>query len=211
MLEGIWSTLVEWGEVIWRTLIGMELSTIALIVASFINAGAIVALVIITKRYVHYTGQLVEEERLSRRDNPELEVRLYEPKEQEMTLCQIIEPSGTFLVFNALLTNPGAVPIVIDNVAEKLSEQESKKKVKEEFKFALPQETRPEQVSLYIFRLPWVIPSDGFAFWSRCQDTVINKDIKYELNVQFDYSVVGKPKPAMTAGPLSLTPRHGSG
>ena len=179
-------------------------------ICTIINAVAIVVLVIITWRYAHHTKQLVEETRLARRDDPELKAYLSEPPKEELTLRQITKPSSTFLIFSALLVNPGLVPIVIENITEEVKEQRKNKEVitcAREFQFALPTQIRHEQISIYLFTLPWIIPSDGFAISPRYLDQDINGDSKYELTIKFSYSVGGKPK-ALTAGPISLTPRH---
>ncbi len=172
-------------------------------ICSIINAVAIVALVIVTWRYVHHTKQLVEETRLARRDNPELRASLSEPSQEDIARRHITKPAGTFLTFIALLINPGSVPIVIDNVTEEVNQQESKG-----FEFALPKHVRPEQLSLYTLGVPWVISRDSFAIWSRYLKLDSNKDNTYTLTVKFDYSVGGKPKKPVIAGPLSLTPKQ---
>ena len=183
-------------------------------IASIINATAIVMLVIITWRYVRHTKQLVKETRLARRDNPELKAYLSEPSQEELERRQIAGQYGTFLTFTALLINPGSVPIVIHEVTEKVKGQESKGKVGTyttyEFQFALTKEARPEQVSLYVFGLPWVIPSDGFAIWSRYLALDTNKGIKYTLTVKFDYSV-GETRKETPVVSLPLTLKAGRG
>ena len=181
----------------------MGFTTIASITASIVSAVAIVVLVKINKR-------LVKETRLARRDDPELKAYPRELSEEKLRFRRAIAPSGTFLAFDVLLVNPGAVPIVIENVEEEITERESGEKVTTHPEFALPRDIRAELPNIYIFILPWAIPSDGFAVWSRYLKLDTNEDSKYVLNVKFDYSVAEKSK-SMTAGPFPLTPWHGSG
>ena len=196
-----------WWQDVWRIL--TENPIIA--IASIVNAVAIVVLVIITRRYACHTKELVEETRLARRDDPELQVYLKEQSLENLELREITKPSGTFLVFAALLINPGAIPIVIDNITEEFKEEKTKEKASTKFQFALPREIRPEQLSIYAFDLPWVISSDGFAVWSRYMNLNINKNIeqdsKYVVTIRLNYSVAGKSKPAITKS-VSLSPKE---
>lgn len=200
---GTWWQLVQ---LVWNRLMAGDPFTIATV----INAVAIVLLVIVTLRYVSYTRQLVQETRIARRDDPELKVYLRKLSQDDMKRRQIKEPSGTLLTFDALIINPGAVPVVIEEVIEEIIGQESKKEVTTPRKFALPKGIRAELIGIYIFILPWVIPSDGFAIWSRYLELDGKIDSNYILNVKFNYSVAGKPK-SMTTGPFSLTSWHRGG
>jgi len=194
-----------WQEV-WRTIVEMQPTTIA----SIVNSIAIVVLVIITWRYERHTRKLVDEAKLSRRDDPELKVHLTESSKEDLMIRNITGPSGTFLSFITFLVNPGLVPIVIENVTEEIKKEEENEgqiTCAEEFQFALPTEVRADQVSLYAFASPWVISSNTFSIWSRYLQLDINDDSKYILTVKFDYSVGEKTKSAVK-GPIYLTPKY---
>jgi len=186
----------------------MDESNIVTIACSSISAIAMIVLVFVTCIYVRHTRKLVEETKIARRDDPELKVYIHDPSDYEWKKMEITSvPTSNYLRIKAILVNPGLVPIVITDIREIVEDEMGRSVITSDGLIA-PQYLRPEEYSIYIFGLSWVITSDYFSIWCKTfelpntENTMKKKGYIYKIII--DYEVGEKLKSATTSMRLSV-------
>ena len=166
-------------------------------VNDIINLVFIIGLICVTAYYAWQTRLLVKEQKLARRDDPELIVYVADPAEHEWEKdISKVEPENRpksrYLRVKGLLINPGITPIVLEGFSETLRCENNIVSVIS--KFIEPKIHSSERYGLYIFAIPWVTIHDDFSIWYRIFE-LDDTDLKeYSLTLTFNYRVGNKQR-----------------
>jgi len=169
-------------------------------VGDIINLILVAGLVGLTAYYAWQTKKLVKEQKLARRDDPELLIYVADPTEHEWKkdiskVEQENRPQSKYLRVKVLLINPGITPIVLENFSETF--ESANRQVDIKGRFIDPKIRSSERYGLYIFAIPWVTIHDDFSILYRIYELDEAGEIEYRIKLTFNYRVGNKQRSAI--------------